>query len=350
MEQKPTSKFIDLKCVFSTLRRKRKVLYVTLFVTTLVAVFITYGKPSYYKCRVALAPEASTGSTKVGGLSSVASTMMASTLRSGGDAIYPMLYPDLLENTDFLVSLFDVPVCTRKGDVETTYSDYLMNHQKRALYSYPMLWIKSLLPSFGEPEPEAGRQTRERDPFMLTRKEAFVADAISRRIKCTVDKKTDVVTFEVTDQDPLVCAQIADTVRCRLQTFITEYRTQKARRDYEFAESLYEEVLEDYNKALERFAKYADANLSIVKQSAAVDRTKLENEVNLKYQAVRQANTSMMTARSKVQDETPAFTVLKRATVPLKPAGPRRKLLIVAFDLLALLAASLYLARHDLFS
>ena len=40
------------------------------------------------------------------------------------------------------------------------------------------------------------------------------------------------------DQDPLICKTVADSVRNRLQDFITVYRTDKARKDVRYYENL----------------------------------------------------------------------------------------------------------------
>lgn len=67
-------------------------------------------------------------------------------------------------------------------------------------------------------------------------------------IKCSVDKKDYVISISVDDQDPLICATIADTVRARLQQFITEYRTSKARTDLEYYQKMCKDAKEKYER------------------------------------------------------------------------------------------------------
>ena len=43
------------------------------------------------------------------------------------------------------------------------------------------------------------------DPFRLTRDESAIADALSKRISVSVDKKTGVTTLSVTMQDLDIC-------------------------------------------------------------------------------------------------------------------------------------------------
>ena len=66
--------------------------------------------------------------------------------------------------------------------------------------------------------------------FQLTKDEADLVEALSKRVTANVDQKTSVVTIDVKMQDPLVSAMLADTVVTRLQEYVTSYRTNKARR------------------------------------------------------------------------------------------------------------------------
>mgnify|MGYP002247209855 CR=1 FL=1 len=90
-------------------------------------------------------------------------------------------------------------------------------------------WVISL---FKDKEEEG--VAAKTDPFRLTKDEAAIATALSKRISVSVDKKTGVTTLSVTMQDPLISASLTDTVMRCLQNYITDYRTNKARHDFSF--------------------------------------------------------------------------------------------------------------------
>lgn len=71
----------------------------------------------------------------------------------------------------------------------------------------------------------------------MTREQAGIAGAIGSKIMVTVEKKTWVTTLAVTMQDPLIAATVADSVRVRLQDYVTDYRTSKARMTLEYTEN-----------------------------------------------------------------------------------------------------------------
>lgn len=87
------------------------------------------------------------------------------------------------------------------------------------------------------------------NPFMLTKEQSRIVKMIDKKVVCDVDKKTMVISINVTDQDPLICATIADSVQRRLQNFITDYRTKKAKVDLEYSRKLFKEAKARYDKA-----------------------------------------------------------------------------------------------------
>ena len=205
-----------------------------------VGVALAFGTPKIYKSTVVLAPEES-GSGFSGSLSSLAS-MVGMNMKIGqtGDALYPEIYPDLVASTDFIVGLFPIKVTTNKTGETFTYMEYMRDHQRLAIHEYPVAWLKLLIEKMkSDNEPGGNHQT---DPFRLTKKEYDIYQGIQGLINCSVDKKTNVITIVVEDQDPLIAATVADSVQVHLQRAITEYRTKKSRVDMDYMEKLFEEA------------------------------------------------------------------------------------------------------------
>ena len=153
--------------------------------------------------------------------------------------------------TDFKTSLFEVPVTIegnkKKGEQNRTmsYYDYLRNEQKKPWWAAAISGtIKGIAGLFG-----AKKEIKDEpiDPFRLTKKQAEIAKILDKKVVCNVDKKTMVITINVTDQNALICATMADTVKNRLQNFITDYRTSKARVDLEYNQKIYQEAKARYD-------------------------------------------------------------------------------------------------------
>ena len=339
VEQEESS--IDFRKLFKDIL-KHKWLYIMVMVVTFVVVAIfSLALPNYYTCTVKLAPELS-GSKSGGGLAAMASTFGVSLPTNSTEALYPTLYPDLVNSVDFKITLFPVPVTIegKKGEANRTmpYFDYLKNEQKKVWWKEVLYAPKKLIAKLRSKDKKEGPY--KVDPFRLTQEQANIVKALDAKVQCDVDKKTMVITINVTDQDPVICAVMADSVKNHLQDFITEYRTSKARRDLEYNKMIAQEAKERYDKARAAYSGYADANQNVILQSVRQKQVALENEMQLQYNAYMQAAAQLLSAEAKVQEETPAFTTLQSATVPVKKAGPSRSKICIVWVFLAFLVVT----------
>lgn len=248
-----------------------------------------------------------------------------------------MLYPDLMEDNGFVVGLFDIKVKTKDGNVKCSYYDYLTKHQEYTFWAKGFGYIKKLFQ-----EKKATRVSKKINPYMLSKKQDDVASAIRKNITINIDKKTAVITISTEAQDPLICKTIADSVKERLQVYITNYRTRKARVDEQYYKTLMTEAKHEYEKARQRYGSYADANTDVQLASLQSKQDDMENDMQLKYNAYSAMVTQYQAAKAKVQERTPAFTVVKGAAVPIKPSGPKRLIFVIGMCFVATLILSLY--------
>ena len=321
----------DLRRVWAAMKKHKRLYYITLPVAFVAACLITLGIPNYYRCEVTLAPE-SGGGGNMGSLASLASSFGVNIGggSSNGDAITPMLYPDMMKSTEFLTSLFDIKVQKDEDDRVMTYFDYLDNETKSPWWSSAKKAIFGLFIPKKDEGPKKDEQQHV-NPFRLTQKQSSMAGAIAGNIKCTFDRRVDLIIIEVTDQDPLVAATVADSVQARLQEALVEYRTKKARHDLEYVESLHKEAKRNYERACEIYADFMDANQDVILESERLKQNKLENEMQLLYNNYNAISAQVLAAKAKLQEATPAFCTLNNATVPLAKAGPKRSRIVLMF-------------------
>lgn len=348
MEEK--NKKPSIAQLWQDVMKHKRLFYKVLPATFVVAVILTLSIPNYYKCTVMLAPEIPSGNKSTSGLASLASSfgINLNNASAGVDAILPTLYPDLMNSVAFRSSLFSVSVQKDDEDTTMTYYDYLKDHQRAPWWSYAMSapgkfakWIVTLV---SDKEPEESTKV---NPFHLTKEQMKIVEIIEKKVVCDVDNKTMVITIDVTDQDPLIAATMADSIQVRLQHFITDYRTRKARIDLAHNQKLYHEAKERYEKARLKSVSYNDANMHAFMNRVRSEQVKLENEMALQYQTYSQVSTQLQLAEAKVQEVTPAFTLLQPATVPVRKAGPKRAMICLAFLFLAFIVTVLWAIHRE---
>ncbi len=329
MEKQKRKIAVDFFQLLGILKKERKRIGITCLVAAVIGVALAFCVPRIYKSSVMLAPEES-GNNLLSNFSSLASMVgMDMKMNNSSDAIYPEIYPDLMQSTDFIVGLFNVNVISKDGKINTTYFDYMDKHHKIPFWEYPKTITTKIIRSFDKKDPKADES--KPDPFRLTKKQYDIVKGINGDIKCSVDKKTNVITITVTAQDPLISATLADSVKERLQVFITNYRTNKARNDLAYMEKLYEEAKDQYIKAQQVYSSYSDANQDLMLESYKSKQEYLENDMQLKYNIYTQVTQQLQLARAKVQERTPAFTEVQSASVPLKHSNTPKLLIMLLF-------------------
>lgn len=339
MKESDDTVIIDMMQIYKKLRSRSRLFFLTLSIVFVLSCIYIVSVPRYYASDTKLAPETESAS-KGGTLGNIASTLGIDLSQiNSSDAITPLLYPNLIDDDKFITQLFTIPVKTLDGKLETTYYNYL------ALYQKHPWWENILFHLF------KGHQSKKMgsvNPYQLSKKQNKIAEKIRENVKLSVDSKNGVLTITTQSQDPLVSKTIADSVRVCLQTFITNYRTNKANHDFVYYKKIALEAQKDYRQAQKAYSSFADANTDIILPSIRSKMEDLENDMQLKYNTYTSLNAQLQSAKAKVQERTPAFTILKGAAVPLKPAGPKRMIFVAVMLLVAFCIQSIWILKKDI--
>ena len=337
---------IDLMEYARKLWASRKLLLKVAGIAAIVGVIIALGTPKTYTANVTLAPES--GKSGGGGLSGIASMLGVGglSMSSDADAFNVTLYPDVVSSTPFIIDLLDTKVKQLESENDTTLAGYLKEGTSSSLIgtivSLPFKAIGAVMSIFSSDD-DKENDNQDINPFQLTAEQNNAVNGLRKLVVANVDKKTGVTSISVTMQDPLVCAIVADTVVTKLQEFITGYRVNKAQEDCKYWEQLHEERKNDYYEKQQNYARYTDGNQGISRESVKIEQARLENEMNLAYQVYSQVATQLQMTRAKVQEAKPVFAVVEPATVPLKPSGTSRKMILIGIVFLAVAGASAWI-------
>lgn len=336
MKNKETQ-IIDLKKICARLYKHKLIYLYAIPIVAILSYLYIISVPRYYSTETMLAPEVEMPSNS-NSLGSIASSfgINISDIKSS-DAITPLLYPDLMKDNKFIFNLFHIKVNTSDGKIKSNYYEYLSNYQKNS-------WWGNLF----DKKKRNFIPNNRTNPYRLNKNQNKIIEQIRSNITFSVDTKSGVITIKTQDQDPLICKTLADSVRNRLQNFITAYRTDKARKDVTYYAKLTAQAKSDYEKARRLYGSYSDANTDIILESYKSKTEDLENDMQLKYNNYSTLITQLQTAKAKLQERTPVFTILQGAAVPVKPAGPKRMLFVFVMVLLSFIITSLYVLRKDI--
>ena len=338
---------IDFQKIAMLLWSKRKFLFKVCAIVCACTIVYVLSVPRSYTAKVTLAPEGGMNSAAMGVMGSLSSLMGGGLGFAQEDAIYPEIYPELIESKQFLVDMFDCRVVSADHKIDTTLYYYQLKLQDKAWWMYPVVWVKRMLPKKSQQKIAIDGDGENEMPMWLTKEEDDVCEAIKNKINSVVDKKTGVISLSYTAQDPLIATIVVDRLKDKLQEHIIDYRTCKTRNDLEYCEKLAADTRDEYIRKQQEYADFCDKHVNAQLQSFVIKRQRLENEVALAQTLYSQASQQLQLTQARLQENTPAFAVLSCASVPLKPSAPKRMIIVIAMAVLSLAAASLYVYMKD---
>ena len=328
---------IDLMDILRKIIGIRKKIYKAAGIGLIIGIIIAISIPKQYTVEVTLSPEM--GSTKGGGLSGLAASFLGSgaTMSDGTDALNASLSADIVSSTPFLLelSVMEIPASENKKMTLNTYLDEESSTWWSYIIGLPSMVIGGVKSLFIKEDEETISDRGNQGTIELSKKESQKIETLKKMIIASVDKKTSMTTVAVTLQNPKVAAVVADSVVGKLQEYIINYRTSKAKEDCIYLERLFKERQQEYYVAQKRYADYMDSHDNIILQSVRAEQERLQNDMSLAYQVYSQVASQLQVARAKVQEEKPVFAVVEPAVVPLNPSGTSKKIYVLAFIFLS---------------
>ena len=339
---------IDLLELLKRIWQKRRMVVKYALFGVLAGLVIGLSLPAEYTSTVKMAPEESNKSMNLGGnISSLASMagFDLSSMGSGSDGINVAIYPDIISSTPFVTEVAEIPVHSRKIEEPVSLYKYCQKNLREPWWSSALKLPLKVLRLFSP----KSKEESVINPYKLTPEQDAVFRAIRQRIGVEIDKKTGVITARATMQDPEVAAIVADSMVSKLQSYIIDYRTNKAKLDYEFTKGLYEESQATYHDRQQRYAAFVDANQHVTRESVKVEQSRLQSEQQLAYTVYSNLAQQLELAKIKVQEQTPSVTVIEPATVPVRKSSTSRLAILIGFTFLGAFIAVVVILFKALF-
>jgi hypothetical protein len=288
---------------------------------------ISHLMPNEYRAQVRLLPEFSAksamGLQQFGALAEIAGIDLADAAEP--EAVRPDLYPDVLESRPFLLSILQQPVETVTG--EKFPSLFLLLTKPAGLAALLPFSSRMPLPILPVADDKLLALTTEQDDLLTD---------LRKRIRADIDKQSGVVVIQVEMPDARVSARVAQIGIAYLRQYVTTYRTEKAKQDVAYLAKRQRESQGRYERALQAWSAYQDANRYMATQVARMETKKLADNLTLAEQLNAQLILDYERAQLRMQEAKPVLNVLEPPVVLPRRSSPRRLLITVAFGLTGL--------------
>lgn len=324
----------------------RKTLFLSILIFLVLGVLYVILSPKTYKSEITLVVETNNSGSALSGLLSQFGGLSGISLdKKEKEALSPELYPDVVKSSPFLLEIMNKKVVESKYDSTITVAEYIERHTHSSpggiLFSYTIglpgkikKWMSrnEKGSSFEINYPLSNNDSTADTsfyPIKLTQKQSEIADALSGCINTENDfKKTNKFIISVEMQDPFVVAQVTSYVVKNLTKTIIEYRTKKAKKDFEFINARTIEAEANYQEKQQALANFKDKNKNVILLSVHSQEERLQAEYDLSYNLYNILSEQLEQAKIKVEEETPVFNVVNPAQVPLEKNSPKTTLIL----------------------
>ena len=328
---------IDFRKLRRDFWKHRYKYYVLLPIAFAVALLYSIGLPNYYTCKVLLAPRLSDNSDNPYREGNIKANLFFR-IQERRDALYPILFTTMFQSPEFIVPLFDIKVKRSSDNKEYSYYEYLLYGQKQSLWKT----ISNKIIDNGS------QKTIEKiNPFRLSSEQTEVAEIIKENIRCFQDKIKGTIIISVRDSDPLISAIIADSICSRLQLFLSEYRINKAKIDFEYNRKICDVAKKEYEQSRLEYSQFLDSNRDVNAEKSKMQIKKLEDNMQIRFNNYQRCYSKLIASELEIQYESPVFFCLKKPTVPLEKSDPARLRLCFKFLFQIFLIISFYVLYKE---
>ena len=340
----------DIVSIVLLLWSKRKRLITNVFIGGVLSIVIAYSIPKEYTSTVVLAPEFASGMSVSGSIGSLAS-MAGIDLGAGSeDAFYPELYPQIVSSVPFLCDLLETEIEAKykKNTISVTLYEYLKEYQRDpwwiSIIGFPGKMLQKMK---SDSSTDSVLPSVRNNNYVLTRRQQLVMRSLNENINVSVDKGTSVITLSVTMQDPHVAAKMTQMVSDKLQEYIKDYRTAKAKSDYEQTEKIFLESQANYLKAKQAYAEYYDKHQNVTKMQYQIEMDRLQNEQEVAYNVYNQLAQQLELTRSKLLERTPVVVVVEPPILPYKASHPKKMMMGLLYVFLAFFGTACWIILKE---
>ena len=312
---------IDLIELLKTAWNGRKQIIIISFVFVLVGVAAALLSPVVYSSSTTFI-NSQTESSSSSGLSGVASLVGINLGgMSSGSEIPPTMYPQLGESIEF------------KRDLLNSYID-----------EKEQIKLEDFLANYNDIEKSV---TENNNKLFISEYEDELFNVIDDVISISVNQKDGFVTISAKMPNSEYAANTCINAREILQETVINNKIKSAKQKLEYSENQLASKRIEFEEIQNKLAYFNDSNLNLVTSSVINEREKLEAEFQIINAVMIELSKQVEQRKLQVSEDTPVFSIVKEASMPVKRSSPKRAQIVLIFGVLGLFITVIYVITKD---
>jgi len=300
----------------------RKILLISVIVSILIGLSIALFSPKEYTSWTTVVPQTSNAASKLSGMSSLAAMAGFNLDLSTGEELPPAIYPQIVGSVLYQLELMYTSFYIEEANKQVTLYEYYTK------YIFKGLFYK--IKGFFKGEQNNKKRVKGR-PIYLSGQEEKVCDIIKKQVTVNVDVKNGYITLYSSFPEAELSAEVADKARELLQKYITEYKIKKAADKLIFIEARYREKKSEFYKAQREMSYFNDQNKYLSNAVSSMEGERLKGEYSIALSVYNELAKQQEQAKIQVKEDTPVFSVIQPAKVPLNQTKPKKMLIMTVW-------------------
>ena len=307
---------IDLIELLKTAWNGKKQIIIISFVFALLGVAAALLSPVVYTSSTTFINSQTESSTS-SGLSGVASLVGIDLGgMSSGSEIPPSMYPQLGESIEFKRDLLNSNIDEKE-----------------------QIKLKDFLANYNDIEKSV---TENNNKLFISEYENELFNVIDDVISISVNQKDGFVTISAKMPNSEYAANTCINAREILQKTIIDNRIKSAKQKLEYSEKQLASKRIEFEEIQNKLAYFNDSNINLVTSSVINERDKLEAEFQIINAVMIELSKQVEQRKLQVSEDTPVFSIVKEASMPVKRSSPKRAQMVLIFGFIGLATSILY--------
>jgi len=335
-ENQETYQEIDFKAIGQRLWNKRIFILKVFGICTAIGFLTAIFQTPIYSAKCTFVPQSSSskGSSSISSLAAMAGISLGD--MTSAQTLSPLIYPQLLSNTELRKELINVPLHFKKYDEPVSLHEKMTNPKYKTFN--PIAAIKKYtigLPGLilgaikGKPKeiviPGGGNE--EKKISIYTRDEYKISKKLGKIVGLNLDKKEGYLTLSAIMNEPVAAAELCQATFDLMQKYVTDFKLKNARSSESYIRQRYEEVKADYEEKQLALAQFSDANRGTLTATAQIRKEQLQSDFMVAQSLFVEMSKQLLQAEMKVKEDTPILSVVYPVTVPMEKTNSRSKTL-----------------------
>jgi len=309
---------IDLIELLKTVWIGKKTILVVSFVFAVIGVGAALLSPVVYSSSTTFI-RSNSESPNSSGLSGVASLVGINLGgMSSGNEIPATMYPQIGESIDFKRALLKSHIDENE---QVKLEDFLI-----AQYGI-----------------EKTLNTQNKSKSFVSESEDMLFKILNNIISISVNQKDGFITISANMPESEFAANTCINAREILQEIVISNKIKGAKQKLEFSEQQLSSKRVEFEQIQNKLSYFNDSNLNIVTSSVINERDKLEADFQIINAVMVELSKQVEQRKLQVSEDTPVFSVIREATMPVIRSSPKRTQMVLVFVFIGVVLSSLYM-------